>query len=155
MSELIIYTDGACSGNGKEDAKAGWAYVVLNEKDEIVAEDNNGIEKGTNNIGELTAIFKALEYINSLDLKTITHVTLFSDSSYCLNGILDWSKNWKKNDWWRDSKKTKELKNRDLWKNLDAEIEKCKITLQFEKVKGHSGDKWNDYVDKAAVQHTH
>lgn len=148
-SRLAVYVDGACSGNGKEGAKAGWAFCIVNEEtDELIYSDGCGIPNGTNNIGELTAIYKALCYLKQN--YATTKAIIYSDSAYCINGITNWRHNWKKNDWWRDKAKTQELKNRQLWKDIDALIDPT--YLEFEKVSAHAGVRWNEYVDTMAVE---
>ena len=146
---LTGYTDGACSGNGTSKAKAGWGFVLLDENENWIAEGSGGVENGTNNIGELTAIIKAIEAAAEYD---VDKLIIFSDSAYCINGITNWRYNWKRNGWWRDAGHKQELKNRDLWMRLDALIDMS--YMEFVKVAGHSGVKWNEYVDKLAVSHT-
>ena len=152
---IKAYVDGACSGNGKENAIAGWAFVLLDENNLIIQEKSGRIEGGTNNIGELTAIIKAIENYKGIGLKD--ELTVYSDSSYCITGINEWRHNWKKNNWWRNSKKTQVLKNREQWIKLDSLIDET--TMFFKKVDGHSTEKnlsaeMNNYVDKKAVQET-
>lgn len=144
-----VYTDGACSSNGKENAKAGWAYVILNSDDKIIREVSGSIENGTNNIGELRAIIEAMAYCRNHDFDSIE---FFCDSAYCVNGITDWMFNWKKYNWWRNEKQTAELKNRTMWIELDTLVDRKK--MKFNKVKGHSDVSWNIYVDKLAVAQT-
>lgn len=147
--EVSIYVDGACSGNGKANAKAGWAYVILDSNDKIIREASGGIENGTNNMGELKAIIEAMTYCRNHGFDS---VTFYCDSAYCVNGITDWMLNWKKFDWWRNAKRTAELKNRTMWIEVDTLIDREK--MKFTKVSGHSGVKWNEYVDKLAVAQT-
>lgn len=146
---ITAYVDGACSANGTSKARAGWAFVLLDEDENLIAEDSGGVENGTNNIGELTAIIKAIEAATELEVEKLQ---ILSDSAYCINGITNWRYNWKKNGWWRDPGKKQELKNRDLWMRLDAILDMS--YMDFVKVAGHSGVKWNEYVDKLAVAHT-
>ena len=145
---IKAYVDGACSGNGKKNAKAGWAYILLDENDNILEEKSGSIKNGTNNIGELTAIIEAIKAYYKLKIKD--SITIYSDSAYCINGITNWRYNWKKNDWWRDSRQTQELKNRKIWIELDSLIDTSFIN--FQKIPGHSGEKYNEYVDKKAVK---
>ena len=152
---IKAYVDGACSGNGKENAIAGWAFVLLDENNLIIQEKSGRIEGGTNNIGELTAIIKAIENYKEIGIKD--KLTVYSDSSYCITGINEWRHNWKKNNWWRNNKKTQVLKNREQWIKLDNLIDEA--TMFFEKIAGHSTEKnlnaeMNNYVDKKAVQET-
>lgn len=148
--KLTAYVDGACSANGTSKAKAGWAFVLLDEDENLIAEGSGGVENGTNNIGELTAIIKAIEAAAKFEVEKLQ---ILSDSAYCINGITNWRYNWKRNGWWRDAARKQELKNRDLWMRLDAIIDMS--YMEFVKVAGHSGVKWNEYVDKHAVAHTH
>lgn len=147
--KLTAYTDGACSANGTSKAKAGWAFVLLDEDENLIAEGAGGVDNGTNNIGELTAIIKAIEAAAELSPEKLE---ILSDSAYCINGITNWRHNWKRNGWWRDAGHKQELKNRDLWMRLDAIIDMS--YMDFIKVPGHSGVKWNEYVDKHAVAFT-
>lgn len=115
----------------------------------------------TNNIMELTAVIKALEYVLEILTKEKNYtlllnnkkndrkmdVEIYADSSYVLKGITEWIENWIKKDF-------KNVKNVELWKklyNLKGQIEKLpSIKLVFNKVKGHNGDKYNERVDKLA-----
>ena len=93
---ITAYVDGACSANGTSKAKAGWAFVLLDEDENLIAEGSGGVENGTNNIGELTAIIKAIEAAAELEVEKLQ---ILSDSAYCINGITNWRHNWKKNGW--------------------------------------------------------
>lgn len=152
---IKAYVDGAASRNGCKDCIAGWAFVLLDDNDNIIKEASGSIPQGTNNIGELTAIKEAI--IAYKQIETNQPIIIFSDSAYCINGITNWRYKWKQNNWWRDSKKTQPVKNRDLWIELDKIIDSMYMT--FEKVAGHSTlnnshAKWNNYVDKLAVKET-
>ena len=146
---MFCYVDGACSKNGKKDAIAGWAFVFINETNDILLSQSGRIEGGTNNIGELTAIIRALEIAKK---NQWNNFTIYSDSGYCLQGIQEWSFNWKKFGWYRNEAKTQELKNRELWIQLDSLLKD--MTITWEKVKGHSGNKYNTLVDQMAVKET-
>jgi len=102
---LIIFTDGACSCNGKNQAKGGIGIFIENTKTEIsktiekVVEDFEDLEisKPTNNIAELLAIYHALKINkNSFDTRKII---IKSDSNYSINSITKWYKNWQSNGW--------------------------------------------------------
>lgn len=151
---ITVYSDGACSSNGTKNAVAGWAYIILDEEQDIIAEKAGRIENGTNNIGELTAIIESLKKCKKMK---ITEVTLVSDSNYCVKGATEWMYNWARYGWYRDAKKTKELKNRGLWIELNELLNE--INVNFEWVRGHQkgnniNEKWNNYVDKLAVEQT-
>ena len=132
----IIYTDGACLGN---PGKGGWAAIIIEPtgEREIV-----GYEKSTtNNRMELKAVIEALK-----EIEVNSQISLFSDSKYVIDGITKWIKNWKINDWKTTDKK--EIKNLDLWMDLDKLTSKFKITWNW--VKAHSTDEYNNKVDKLA-----
>ena len=135
---IIIYTDGACSGN---PGKGGWGAVLLykDHKKEI-----SGMNKDTtNNRMELTAVIESLKNVKkSIPLK------IYTDSKYVMDGITKWIKSWKKNGWRTTDKRP--VKNCDLWQELDFECQKHKISWHW--VKGHSGDKYNEIADELARQ---
>lgn len=143
---MRAYCDGATSNNGYEGAVGGWAFVVLTPEDKIVEQGFGKIPDATNNICELTAAIKACEVLKTY-LTLESHV-IYSDSAYIVNCYKDkWYKKWKRNGW-KNSKK-EEVANRELWEKLIPFFEDPLFV--FEKVKGHNGDEWNEYVDKMAV----
>ena len=104
MEEVIIYTDGACSGN---PGPGGWGTILMykDNKKEI----SGGLKNTTNNVMELTAVIEGLKL-----LKFPCNVHLYSDSAYVVNAFnQNWIKNWVKNNWKTSDKK--EVKNKELW----------------------------------------
>ena len=136
MKALEIYTDGACRGN---PGAGGWGVYLLykNEKKEFYG----GKLNTTNNQMELTAAIEGLKV-----LKEPCKVKLYTDSKYVMDGINNWIANWKKNNWKTASKK--DVKNKDLWIELDAET--CKHEIEWIWVKGHSGNIGNEKADALA-----
>ena len=134
---IKIYIDGACSGN---PGNGGWGVVILeNDNDPIFLK--GGENQTTNNRMELTAAIKALQYFNNSE-----ELTLVTDSKYVKDGIQSWIANWKKNGWKTTSKKP--VKNKELWLKLDSEISKHNINWEW--VKGHTGDTYNEKADSLA-----
>ena len=134
-----IYTDGACSGN---PGPGGWGAVILDEREK----QNNisgKVKDTTNNRMELTAPIMALKKI-----KSKSHITIFTDSTYVKNGITDWIKKWEKNGWKNSNKKP--VKNKDLWIKLNDLCQKNKVIWKW--VKGHSDNKYNTLADELATQ---
>lgn len=139
MKEVEIYTDGACSGNPGD---GGWgAILIYKGKEKILS----GYEKNTtNNRMELKAAIEGLRA-----LKEPCSVKLYSDSAYLVNAFnKGWIYNWKRNGWTRGDKK-EELKNQDLWKELERLTNVHSV--DFIKVKGHSDNEYNNRCDKLAT----
>ena len=137
MDNIILYTDGACSGN---PGPGGWGAVLI----------FNGIEKElsganpntTNNVMEITAVIEGLKA-----LKRPCNVNIYSDSAYVVNCFeKDWINNWIKNNWVNSKKEP--VKNKELWLEL---LDLTKIhNVTFNKVKGHSNVKYNNRCDELA-----
>ena len=145
--EIKIYTDGACVGN---PGPGGWAAVIFieNEKKELFG----GTALTTNNRMELTAAIKALEYCNAQEGKqpSLKQIKIYTDSTYLKEGITVWINNWEKNNWKTADKKN--VKNIDLWKRLKELVKSNQVEWNW--IKGHSGDPLNDLVDKLAKKAT-
>ncbi len=135
--EVIIYTDGACSGN---PGPGGWGAVLLYNRHK--KELSGGAENTTNQRMELTAAVKALEA-----LKYPCRVKLYSDSAYLVNCFKQgWWQKWERNHW-QTQKKTP-VENRDLWEKLVQLANQHHI--EWIKVKGHSDDELNIRADELA-----
>ncbi|MBN6187932.1 ribonuclease HI [Aneurinibacillus sp. BA2021] len=138
MKEVIIYTDGACSGN---PGPGGWGAVLLygQHRKELSGSEQNT----TNNRMELTAAVEALKALTEP-----CKVRLHSDSAYMVNCFQQgWYKGWIKNGW-KNSKK-QPVENQDLWKELLALMEKHEV--QYIKVKGHADNELNNRCDELAT----
>lgn len=139
MKEVEIYTDGACSGN---PGKGGWGVILLYKGKEKILSGYE--EETTNNRMELTAAIEGLKA-----LKEPCRVKLYSDSAYLVDALTKgWLWNWKKNGWTRGKDKD-ELKNTDLWQEIDALIHRH--TVEWVKVKGHADNEFNNRCDKLAT----
>ena len=137
---IKIYTDGSCLEN---PGNGGWA-AIINDNGNI--KKINGSEKNTtNNRMELMAPIMALKKIRKK-----SEITIFTDSKYVKDGITDWIKKWKINNWKSSNKKP--VKNKDLWIKLDNVCLKHKVTWKW--VKAHAGNKYNNLVDELAVSKT-
>ena len=138
---IKVYTDGACSGNGKEGAIGGWAFCVIGENDELIYSETGAEVNTTNNRMEFTAMLRALQWTE----KNLNNnfIEYYTDSALLYNTLTQWIEGWKNNDWKR---KTGEIKNLDLVKQLYKYSNK-----NFNHLRGHHGDKWNEWCDKAAV----
>ncbi len=137
MEKVVIYTDGACSGN---PGPGGWGAILMYKgtKKEISGAKNNT----TNNVMELTAALEGLKM-----LKFPCEVELYSDSAYLVNGFLQgWIYNWKKNNWKTSNKEP--VKNKEIWQEI------YKLTqvheVKFIKVKGHADNEFNNRCDELA-----
>ena len=136
--DLVIYTDGACSGN---PGPGGWG--VLMQFGDIEKTLKGGEIDTTNNRMELMAAIKALEAIKP-GFKGKT--TLWTDSTYVMKGITEWIHGWKSRGWKKSDKKP--VINADLWKILDVLNAERDVTWKW--VKGHAGVDGNERADELA-----
>ncbi len=133
---VVIFTDGACSGN---PGPGGWGALL--RFGETERELSGGEAETTNNRMELTAAIKALEA-----LKRPCRVELYTDSSYVKDGITGWIVRWRQNGWKTAAKKP--VKNADLWQALDQALQRHEINWHW--VKGHAGHPDNERADRLA-----
>jgi ribonuclease HI len=136
LENVTIYTDGACSGN---PGPGGWAALLIcaDKEQELCGSEPNT----TNNRMEMMAAIAALEYF-----PTPCTIELYTDSTYVKNGITKWIQGWLKNNWISSDKKP--VKNKDLWLRLLKATELHEVFWHW--VEGHSGNKFNERVDKIA-----
>ncbi len=152
MSEITIYTDGACSPN---PGTGGWSAILvynLNGKP-VEKELSGGALESTNNIMEMTAVLESLRA-----LKRACNVTVYSDSKYVVDGIGCWKDGepsskgwmvaWERRGWCRSDGP---LLNKELWKSLfEQAVRHQKLTMRW--VRGHDGHVYNERCDFLAVE---
>ena len=123
MKNIILYTDGACSGN---PGPGGWASIL----------------RYGDSIKELSGVIEGLKA-----LKEPCAVELYSDSQYIVNALNNgWLRDWKKRGWKR---RDGELKNAEMWQELDGLLQKHRVTAVW--VRGHADNEWNNRCDELAV----
>lgn len=134
---IEIYTDGSCLNNPWN----GWRAYLLKYKDQ---EKTNyaWVQNTTNNKMELLAIIKALQALKSNNIE----INLYTDSNYVKMWITQWIKKWKQNN--RKTANKKDVKNKELWQELDEIAGKFNINWHW--VKAHSKNKYNNIVDELA-----
>lgn len=134
---VVVYTDGACSGN---PGPGGWAWAVSES-----LKDSGGENPTTNQRMEVTAALRAVEHFAS----SHDHIEIVSDSAYVVKCFNEkWYVGWMKRNWKNSAGKP--VANRDLWEPfIKAVLDHGNV--KFTWVKGHSGDVMNDYVDQLAV----
>jgi ribonuclease HI len=134
---VVVYADGACSGN---PGPGGWAAIITDGEHERSVTGSE--PRTTNQRMELTA---AIEGLAAIDGRRRVH--LYSDSAYVVNCFRDrWWERWERAGWVNAGKQP--IANRDLWERLLAQARRHDV--QWHKVKGHSGDVMNDRVDALA-----
>lgn len=149
MANYTIYTDGACSGN---PGPGGYAAVILEGHGNEYIRITGHSDFTTNNRMELKAIVRGLKQVLSIMVLKKGEVDIYTDSAYCLNPIeFGWIDFWKNNGW--KTKLGEEIKNVDLWQELYELLHlKRHVYITFKKVKGHSGDKFNELADRLAKE---
>jgi len=137
--EVILYTDGACSGN---PGPGGWGAILIHKGKE--KELSGGERHTTNNRMEMRAVIEGLKA-----LKKRCHVKIHSDSALIVNSFTKgWIENWQKKGWIKADKKP--VENRDLWEEMLETM--SPHSVKWIKVKGHSNNKLNNRADRLAVE---
>ena len=137
MKSVILYTDGACSGN---PGPGGWAAILRYGSAEKAL--SGGEADTTNNRMELLGVIAGLEC-----LKEDCAVALYSDSQYICNALNNgWLRDWKKRGWKR---RDGEVKNLELWQRLDELLQRHSVEAHW--VKGHAENEYNNRCDTLAV----
>ena len=141
MSEknVIIYTDGACSGN---PGPGGYGVILCYQKQQ--KQLSQGFRLTTNNRMEIMAAIAGLDA-----LKSSCRVKLYSDSKYLVDAMArGWVMRWQANGWKRNKKE--QASNIDLWKRLLPLCRRHKVEYIW--LKGHAGHQWNECCDQLALQ---
>ena len=137
MKKVLIYTDGACSGN---PGPGGWGAILIYGTAQ--KEISGGEAMTTNNRMELVSVISALEL-----LREPCEVALYTDSQYVANAVnLGWLESWQKRNWTR---KGGEVKNLDLWIRLVPLLERHEVDFVW--IKGHEDNVFNNRCDELAV----
>lgn len=136
-SQIWIYCDGACRVHSTKSGKN--AFVVINEKDNVVYEQVREKTDTTNGEMELHGLFNALLFANVL---VDSDVIIRCDSKYVVDGFNEWSLTWRNNGWKKSNNKP--VLYQDIWEQVDKFRSP---NIQVEWVKGHADDHWNNYVD--------
>ncbi|GAB6165674.1 ribonuclease HI [Thermostilla marina] len=141
-AHVILFTDGACSGN---PGPGGWAFILRHPKTGKELERSGAEAETTNNRMEMLAVIRGLEA-----LQRPCRVKVVTDSSYVAKGIAEWLPTWKANGWRRRVRnRWQPVANVDLWKQLDALLSKHDVTVEH--VRGHAGHPENERCDQMAV----
>lgn len=135
---IRIYTDGGCVPNPGFGA---WGFVVIDSDDTILFESVGVKEQSTNNQMELEALYRAFKVCEDNNIES---PFVFTDSIYVKQGITQWISKWFNNGWKTATKQ--DVKNKEQWVNIHRIYSNIKPSFQW--VKGHSDDKWNNYVDE-------
>jgi ribonuclease HI len=150
---LVIYTDGACRGNGRDNNIGGIGAVFI-YNDCVINEYQAGYRNVTNNIMELKAVTEAFDNIKKLVEEgaipnSNIKIKIYSDSGYLINAFNEkWMEKWKRNGW--KTATGDQVKNINLWKQIDIFVSNNNV--EFIKVKGHSTDRFNRRADELANQ---
>ena len=136
---VILYVDGACSGN---PGPGGWAVILKHLGTGRTREISGGEKQTTNNRMELMAVISGLEAITKP-----SKVMVVTDSQYVVKGMSEWIGNWIAKNWRTANKKP--VKNVELWQRLLELANKHQV--RWEWIEGHAGHPENERCDKMAV----
>lgn len=143
VSNVLLFTDGGCSGN---PGPGGWAYILRHPTTGKESSESGAERETTNNRMELTAVVRGLSRLTRR-----TRVELITDSVYVGTGLSQWLPKWKQQGWKRKERgRLVPIKNEDLWRELDRLASRHEI--RFSHVAGHSGHPENESCDRMAVQ---
>ena len=143
---IVIYTDGACSGN---PGPGGWGSVIVTPELEVY--ELGGAEiPSTNNRMEISAALHALKSVSQIDAP----VHIYTDSTYLIRGITQWIWGWRKKGW--KTAEGKDVVNKDLWEDLSRTIAARSATakIEWKWVRGHTGHFGNERCDQIAVAYS-
>jgi ribonuclease HI len=143
FSDIIVFTDGACSGN---PGPGGWGAVIVLPEGQI-QELGDGNPATTNNRMEMSGVIGALSFLS----KTPGEIRFYTDSTYVIRGITQWVWGWKRNNW--RTAEGKEVSNKDLWEELYFLVQRRKDLgkISWHYVRGHSGTPGNERCDEISV----
>lgn len=145
-NKVLIFTDGACSGN---PGPGGWGSIVV-LPDGKVCELGGGEKETTNNRMEMTATIRALAMLEPAEKLPII---LYSDSTYVIRGITQWIFGWRSRGW--KNAEGKDVANRDLWEELLRQVTRLKPSvIDWKYVRGHAGFAGNERCDEIAVSYS-
>ena len=141
MAQIVVYTDGGCSGN---PGPGGWAYIL--QWDSRTERASGGEASTTNNRMELRAVIEALSAVAARGLAG--QVAVHTDSTYVRNGITQWIDRWERNGWRTSAKEP--VKNRELWERLRDVSRGRPVAWHW--VTGHAGVPLNEECDALVQQ---
>lgn len=150
MNSILIFSDGACSGN---PGKGGWGAVVALPSGEI-HELGLGYDETTNNRMEISGALQALNLVlqKKWHLKC-PNILMLTDSTYLIRGITQWVWGWRKKGW--KNAQGEDVSNRDLWEELMRTVSELKpAELNWQYVRGHVGIPGNERCDEIATSLT-
>jgi ribonuclease HI len=146
-SSIVIYTDGACTGN---PGPGGWGSIVA-LPDGSVREMGGSAPQTTNNRMEMSAAIHAL---GALDLEQGHDIIIYTDSTYLIQGITKWVWGWRNRGW--KSAEGKDVANREMWEELVRQVSRVKpAKIDWKYVRGHTGNEGNERCDTIAVAFSH
>jgi len=145
LNHILIYTDGACSGN---PGPGGWGSIVALPTGQVV-ELGGGQPSTTNNAMEMTAVLEALLKVQRLPGK----VVLYTDSVYVIRGITQWVHGWSRKGW--KTAEGKDVANQELWEPLNETVKnRGAKNIEWRFIRGHKGIPGNERCDEIAVAYS-
>ena len=148
MSEtkpVVIFTDGACSGN---PGPGGWGAILISPLGKV-RELGGGARQTTNNRMEMTGVLEALRSLSQVKTLSTKQIRVYTDSIYVIKGISQWIYGWRRNGWKNSA--GEDVSNREIWEALDSLIREFGFQVEWLYVPGHMGYPGNERCDEIAV----
>lgn len=147
MEKIVVFTDGACSGN---PGPGGWASIIVRGHEQV-QELGEADPQTTNNRMEIAGVLEALKWIQKK--KMTEEIQVYTDSVYVLRGIQQWVWGWARNNW--KTAEGKEVLNQDLWKEFLTFFQSFdRKRIQWFYCPGHAGIPGNERCDEIAVAYS-
>jgi ribonuclease HI len=147
-NKVVVFTDGACSGN---PGPGGWAAILISPLGKV-RELGGREERTTNNRMELRAALEALLALANVKQLSTKEIRIYTDSTYMIRGIQSWVHGWKRNGW--KTQAGTDVSNRELWEALLEAIQKHEFEIEWLYVPGHKGYPGNERCDQIAVAYS-
>ncbi|MBN8536406.1 MAG: viroplasmin family protein [Deltaproteobacteria bacterium] len=150
IENVIVFTDGACSGN---PGPGGWASIICYDGKEVL--ELAGAKKSTtNNQMEMFSVLESLKEVleKKTGIQKDTRIHIYTDSTYVINGATKWMWGWSRKNWMNSEGKP--VANKEIWEQFFFHIKNNRQRINWNYVRGHTGVIGNERCDEIAVSYS-